>query len=205
MYQTRAKSSTKLPIPRKGTKYIAKALVDPQNSVPVVIAVRDMLKLARTSKEVKEMIKQKLLRINGKDVKDVKDSIRLFNIFKADKIYILTLLSTGRFTLEETKEKNRLCKVLNKTMLKGKKIQLNCHDGSNIISDNKIKTHDTIYLDDKGKITKHVPFEKGKECVIISGKYIGKRGKILSLENGKAKVKFKDKEAELNKGGITIL
>ena len=56
MHLTRAQASNKIPIPRKGSKYVARPLMNLKDSVPVVIAVRDMLKLARTAKEVKKMI-----------------------------------------------------------------------------------------------------------------------------------------------------
>ena len=135
MHQTRKASSTKLPIPRKGTKYIARASSHLNDSVPVVIAIRDMLKLARTAKEVKEMIKDKLLKINGKIVRDYRESIRLFNIFEADKPYKLTILGTGKFAFEEEKNSElRTCKIVNKRLLKSGKIQFNLHDGSNILS-----------------------------------------------------------------------
>lgn len=204
MYQTRAKVTKKIPIVRKGTRYVARSRVDLQNSVPVVLAIRDMLHLARTSKEVKKMINQKLLKINGKEVKDYRDSIRLFNILEADKTYLLTFLPTGRFVLEPTKEKERPCKVLDKKILKGKKVQLNLHDGTNVLSSEKISTNDTIYLDFSGKIKKHVSFEKGKECFIVSGKYIGNKGKIQSVKE-KVKVKLKDKEVELHKRSVMAL
>mgnify|MGYP003705114591 CR=1 FL=1 len=65
--------------------------------------------------------------------------------------------------LEETKEKDRICKVTNKKLLKKNQIQLNLHDGSNILTKDKINTHDTIYLSPENKITKHIPLEKAKE------------------------------------------
>ncbi len=205
MYQTRAKTSKKIPIARKGTKYIARSFSHVQDSVPVVIAIRDMLKLAKTTKEVKHMIKNKALKINNKEVKDHRESIKLFNILEAGKIYQLTILPTGRFILEETKEKDRICKVLNKNLLKNNQTQLNFHDGSNILTKEKIQTHDTIYLSPENKITKTVPMEKGKDCFISNGKYAGHKGKIESLENGTAKIKLKDKSVELNKENIIAL
>jgi small subunit ribosomal protein S4e len=198
MHQTRAQASKKLPIPRKGTKYVARALVEAQNAVPVVIAVRDMLKLARTSKEVKKMIFEKSLKINGNVVKDIRDSIRLLNLFQADKTYILTLTSNGKFTLQETKEKNRPCKVLNKKALGKTQFQLNLHDGSNVLTKDKIATQDTVYIDEKGKIASHVKFEKGKSCLVIAGKYTGMKGKVSELENGNAKIKIDNTEIETN-------
>lgn len=207
MHQKRNEVTMKLPIPRKGTKYVARALSDLQNSVPVVIAIRDMLKMAQTTKEVKHMIHQKALKINGREVKDHRESIKLFNILQADKPYLLSLTQNGKFKLEETKDKDRLTKVRNKTLLKGKKVQVNLHDGSNVLTNDKVNTNDSLYLDFNGKITKHVPFEKGKECIVIVGKFLGHKGKVVSLDSNKAKIKLKDKETEttLNKEGVIVL
>ncbi|MBI2452589.1 KOW motif-containing protein [Candidatus Pacearchaeota archaeon] len=206
MHQTRAEVTRKLPIERKGTKYVARARIDVKNSVPVVVAVRDMLKLARTAKEVNEMRKEKLLKINGKEVKDLRDSIRLFNIFEADKHYVLALTKNGKFVFEETKEKSRLCKVINKKILKGGKVQINLNDGSNILSKEKINIDDSAYLDFEGKIKNHVKFDKGKECVVISGKYVGLKGRVESVEGKKAKIRLgHNKIAELEKGSVIVI
>ncbi|MFH1802596.1 MAG: KOW motif-containing protein [archaeon] len=208
MHQTRAQVSKKIPIARKGTKYVARALSDSQNSVPVVIAVRDMLKIARTTKEVKAMIYQKHLKINGKEVKDHRESIKLFNLFEADKTYLLTLTVTGKFTLEETKQKERPCKVINKKVLSGKKIQLNFHEGSNILTDDKkINTQDTVYIGLDKKMKKHVQFEKGRDCLIIRGRFLGQKCKIENVKGNKASVKIKgiDAETVLEKKGVIVI
>lgn len=208
MHQTRNQVTKKIPIERKGTKYVARALGSLDNSVPAVIAVRDMLHLAKTTKEVKEMIKNKALKINGREVKDHRESIYLFNLFEADKIYNLTLLPTGRFVLEESKHKNeRICKVIGKKNVSGNRIQINCHDGSNILSKEKIKNSDTIYLDNSGKITKVVSLEKGKDCFVISGKYAGQKGKVNSLDDGKITVHLHDSKnsVSLDKKGVVAL
>jgi len=205
MHQTRAQSSTRLPIPRKGTKYLARARGSLKESVSVVTAIRDILKLARTTKEVKHMIHEKQLKINNKEVKDIHESIKLFNILQADKTYQLLILPTGRFIFKETKEKDRICKVINKNLLKNNQTQLNLHDGSNILTKDKINTNDTTYLSPENKITKTVKLEKGAECFISSGKYAGNKGKIENLENGTVKVKLDDKTVELNKENIIAL
>lgn len=205
MHQVRTQVSKKIPIPRKGTKYVARASSNLQDSVPVVVAIRDMIQLARTAKEVKEMIKNKSLKINGKEVKDLRESIRLFNHLEAGKTYSLSLKPTGKFDFVETKSKERACKVIDKKMLKGKKVQLNLHDGSNILSTDKISVNDTIYLDEKGKITKHVKFEKGKNCFIISGKYIGNEGKIQEEKNSAITVSIDNQQHILEKGKVVVL
>lgn len=194
MYQRRQKVTTKIPIQRKGTKYIARASSHLENSVPLVIAVRDMLKLAKNKKEVKKMINSNSLKINGRIVKDQRESIKLFNILQADKTYTLTLSKTHRFTFIPSKSSDRLCKVTNKKLLSAKKIQLNLHDGSNILTKDKINVNDSIYLSPENKITKHISLEKGKTVFIMSGKYSGLSGKISSIENKKAEIKLENKE-----------
>ncbi len=198
MHQTRQETSMKIPIQRKGTKYIARALDSPRDSIAIVIALRDMLHLAKTAKEVNEMIKAKSLKINGRIVEDYRESIKLFSILEADKFYVLTILPTKRFSLEEAKDKEkRPCKVIGKKLLRGKKIQLNLHDGSNLISSENINVGDTVYLDFKGKAKSSVKLEKGKKVMAISGKYIGLLGKVENIEGKILTVKFADKEEEV--------
>lgn len=192
---TRQQTTTRLPIPRKGTTYIARASSHWRSSVPVVIAIRDMLKMAQTAKEVKEMIKQKLLKVNGRIVEDYRESIRLFNILEAGKSYVLTILPTKKFKFEETKNKDiRLCKVINKKLLGKNTIQLNLHDGSNVISKDKIKVGDSLYLDFAGKIKKHIALEKGKEAFVMSGSYTGFEGKLEGVDGSAISIKFMGKE-----------
>jgi len=197
MHQTRQELTKKIPIPRKGTKYVVRALSDVKNSVPVAIAVRDMLKLARTTREVKKMIHKKIIKLNGRFVKDERESIRLFNVLEIGKPYVLTLLPTGKFALEESKVDFRLCKVTGRKLLKGNQIQINLHDGTNIIAKEKINVGDSVYLDFSGKIKKHISLEKGRDVFIMSGKYIGQSGKISEVKDKIALIKFETGEAEL--------
>jgi small subunit ribosomal protein S4e len=147
-----------------------------------------------------------MLKINGREVKGQNDSIKLFNIFEAGKTYILKLSPTRKFFLEETKDsKERLCKVIGKKVLLGKKVQINLHDGTNVLGDGKIKTGDSVYLDLSNKIKRHVSPEKGKEVFAISGKYEGQYGKILDIKDNKLQIKFKEGSSNLNLKNLIIL
>ncbi len=206
MHQTRIHSTTKLPIERKGTKYIARASSHINNSVPVVIAVRDMLKLARTAKEVRGMIKNKALKINGRQVEDYRESIRLFNVFEAGKPYELSLLETKKFFFQPASHKDaRLCKVVSKKLLKGNTIQLNLHDGTNVLSKDKITVNDSIYLGLDGKIKKHIPLSKDKESLVISGRYMGKTVKIDSIKDGKVSIKVNGGSTSIPASAVVVL
>lgn len=210
MHQTRAEVSMRIPIERKGNKYVARSLGSLENSVPLVIAIRDMLNLARNKKEVDYMIHHKLLKINGKEVKNYRHPIYLFNILEAGKHYMLSLTANGKFTLEEVKKSStRLCKVIGKKVLKNKTVQLNLHDGTNILSNDKIAVGDSVHVDEKGKISKHLPVEKGKECMITTGKYVGAKAKIdsaegnyidLTLSSGGEKI-----QTSINKSNLMVI
>jgi len=208
MHLKRSHLSRKLPLPKKGTKYIARANSNSREGLPVVVAVRDMLKLAKTSKEVQFMINNKLLKINGRVVKDVKESLVLFNIFEADKSYELGILPTGRYFFEETKAKTRVCKVSGITNLKNKKVQINLHDGTNVLISpkEKVKIGDSVEIDFGGKLGKVLSLEKGKKVTIVSGKNVGLRGKIQEIDKNKVKIKFDEieKEVELDKSHIFV-
>ncbi len=205
MHLKRTEISRKVPITRKGTKYVARANGYLDNSVPVVIAVRDMLQLAKTTKEVTYMVRNKLVKLNGREVKDVKEPVKLFNVLEADKKYRLTFLPTGRFTFEEYKGSSRMCKAINKKIVKGGKVQVNFHDGTNVITDKKIKVGDTAELDFSNKVIAVHPIEKGKKAFVITGKSVGKEGKIEELNNGEVRIKLGDKEVELEKSHVMVI
>lgn len=193
MHQTRSEIIRALPLARKGTKYIARALRNNSNSVPLIIAIRDMLKLASTSKEVKGMIHNKKLKINGKLAKNLNDPICIFSILTADKDYLLDIMPTGRFELKQTNEKDRKLKIMGKRAVKKGQIQYSLHDGTNIISDKNFSAGDTLILNNENKIGKHLGLDKGKEVFALAGSYVGKTGKIESISGNKVTVKF-DKE-----------
>jgi len=205
MHQTRNEVIRALPLPRKGTKYVAYASRHNSNSVSIVVAVRDMLKLANTSKEVKGMIHNKVLKVNGKVAKDLHDPISLFSIFHADKNYKLTLLPTGRFVFEETKDATRNLKIIGKTAMSKDMFQYGLHDGTNIASKQNFSVGDTLILDFENKIIEHVTFEKGKKVFAFSGSNIGKIGKIESVNENKINVKFEKEGTVLNNSQLIVI
>lgn len=211
MHQKRNTVSRKVPLPRKGTKFVAIASSHKSDSVPTVIAIRDMLGLAKNLSEVKKMIHRKLLKINGKPIKDYRESIRLFNILEADSNYVLKILPTKKFFFEKISDKDsnkRLCKIVNKKLLSGNKIQLNFHDGSNALSqDKKISVNDSVYVSFDGKIASNIPLEKSSKVFIFSGKYSGLEGTVSSVKDSMVELKLKEKEdlVSLNKNQVMAL
>lgn len=206
MHQTRSEVIRQLPLARKGTKYIARALRNSSDSVPLIVAIRDMLKLASTSKEVKGMVHNKKIKINGKNVKDVNEPICLFSILEADKNYLLNLLPTGRFDFVETKEKDRKLKIKGKVSIKKEVFQYSLHDGTNVLSNKNFSVGDTLILSNDNKIVKHIEMSKGKEIFVIAGNYMGKTGKVEDIfEDNRIKVKFDNGSIVLEKAQIILI
>lgn len=205
MHLTRAETTRKIPIVRKGTQYTARALSHQDSGVPVVIAVRDMLKIARTASEVKAMIKQKLLAINGRKVRDYREPILLYSILEAGDLYRLTLLPTGRFSFEKTKDTSRIAKVIGKKMLKNKIIQINLHDDTNVLSKENISLGDSLELGIDNKVKRVIKLEKGKKALIITGKSIGLIGTVKNIEGRSVYIELNGRELHLDKDYIMVL
>ncbi len=197
MHITRNNVIRGIPVPRKGSKYLACAVRFSNSAVPVVIAVREMLNLATTAKEVKQMVHEKMLKINGKLVKDINQPIPIFSVFHADKNYVVTIKPTGRFEFEQTNDNSRLAKVIGKTAVRGGAIQYNLHEGTNMISKDKINVGDSLLIDFDNKIKKHIALEKGKKVFVISGSNTGKNGSIVKVDGRSISVKLQDKNEEV--------
>lgn len=198
MHAKRQTISKRIPIKRKGTKFVATARSHKQDSVPLVIAIRDMLGLARDLKEVKKMINSNSLKVNWRPVDDPKYGIKLFGILHADKDYVLKISPNNKFIFEETKDTSkRIVKIIRKTTNKKNKIQLTFHDGTTLLSDNSYNVGDTIMLSKDNKISSHKKFEKGNDVFVISGSYAGLTGKVVSREGRTAKVIIDKGEKEL--------
>ena len=200
MHLKRQKAPKSWPIPRKGTSYVVRPTHDLNNGIPVLIVLRDMLKLTQNKKETKKAIHAGLVLLNNKKIKDERNSISLFDVLSivpSKEYYRLVLTTKGKFGLEKIDEKekeHKIIKIINKKTLKGKKTQLNLSDGRNFLSDLKCKTNDSILLNLKeNKIEKCLPFNEKAEAIIFGGKHSGKNGKINKID-------LKNKIVELTYG-----
>src|SRR3989338_2305392 len=206
MHQTRQEITKQLPLPRKGTKYVVRAADHHTVAVPILIAIRDMLHLAENTREVKSMIHNKTLKINGRLVRDMHESIKIFNQIEADKTYVLTLSPTGKFIFNERKKsEDKLCKVIGKRMITGGKIQLNLHDGTNIITKEKsISIGDSLYLDEKNKVKTHHSLEKGKTVFIIKGKHQGITAKVIDVDGASVTIEYNEERATIVNDSLVV-
>jgi small subunit ribosomal protein S4e len=106
---------------------------------------------------------------------------------KLNKAYRMVSTSRGLSLIEIPKDeaKLKLCRIKDKTITKGGILQLNLHDGKNIlIEDKKVKynTGDSILIQvPEQKITKHLRMDKGSIAMITGGQNIGRIAKIKDI------------------------
>lgn len=203
---SRQEKPKKWPIEKKGTTYLVSPNFNIEEGMPLLTILRDVLKIADNRKEVKVMIHEKNVLVNGKPAVDEKNSVLLFDtlrIVPLKKNYRMNLTKNGKFFLEEISEKDiekKITKIINKKMLKGKRTQLNCIDGRNILSNEKCKINDSIVVNLKNnKIEKILPLKEKAKVIVFSGKHAGKTGEIenLNLEEKTARVKTNEKDINI--------
>lgn len=191
------------PIERKGSTFIVRPFRSLEEGVPVLVVLRDMLEMAQNRKEAKKIIYNKKVTLNGKQIKDEKNAVLLFDVIRlvpAKKSYRLDLDVKGKFTLNEIPEKEsnkKISKVQGKKVLKGKRFQLNLSDGRNFNSDIKCQINDSVIIDlDKKQIEKCLQLKEGSKALVFAGKHAGKRGSIEKIHQERKMAEIKISEGD---------
>lgn len=180
-------------VAKKTTKFITKTAPGPHNAnaMPIAVWLRDHMGYALNLKEVKQILRQKDVIVNGRPCRDPKMGIGIFDIIslpKINKFYRILRDRNGRHVsieIDAEAAKTRLCKVKNKTIVKSGKVQLNMRDGSNLLADNIYKSGDSIVLsledETRFKIVDHFPFAVGNMAMVIGGRHSGNVARIVDI------------------------
>jgi len=186
---------------RKVRKWIVSPSPGPHRKFecfPLLLIVRDVLKLAETGKEAKRIIKEGEILVDGKIRKDHSFPVGLFDVLaipKLKKFYRVIPDENGLkiFEINEEESKLKICRIENKRVVKKGKIQLNLHDGRNLLLDkNGFSVGDSVLIEvPSQKIVSHVKLEKDCIGIITKGKNAGKIGRVLEIIPAKALTKSK--------------
>ena len=207
MHLKRQKVPKNWPIPRKGTTYVVRPSFSLNKGIPILIILRDILKLAQNRKEVKKALISKQILLNDRVVKDEKHNALLFDVVKIiplKKNYRIEIFENKKFGVKEIKEiesNSKIAKITNKKILKGGKTQLNLSDGNNFISKLKCKTNDSVIINFKKKgIEGCIPLKEKTKVIVFDGKHSGKKGVIHKIDT-----KNKITEIIVEKNKINVL
>jgi small subunit ribosomal protein S4e len=177
---------------RKDNAWTVKAAPGPhgkETSVPLIVLIRDYLKLTGTALEARRILKEKQVLVDGRAVTEPKFAVGFMDIItipKMERAFRIILDYKGRIEVQEVDKKInfKLAKVQNITQTaKGK--QLTLHDGRNMITKEAIKTGDVVKIEvPSQKILEHYPLKSGSVAYITGGTHAGQTGKIKEVVEG---------------------
>ena len=160
-----------------------------EGAIPISTILRDYLNVCDNNREAKIIINDGAVMIDQRVVRKPKTAVGLMDIISIPlmKMHMRTMLDDhGRIQfvpIKATEAKWKLLRIEGKTTVKRGKTQLNLHDGTNILSEEKVKTGDVIQVSLPGfKIKKVLEFKKGAQTLITGGAHVGSISKITGLE-----------------------
>lgn len=158
--------------------------------LPLIILLRNRLRYALNRTEVTKIVKQRLIKVDGKVRTDGTYPAGFQDVVTIEKTgenFRLLFDTKGRFVLQpiSTDEaKYKLCKV--KQLLVGPKnipfVVL--HDGRTVrYPDPLIRVHDSVKFDlETGKITDFIKFDVGQVVMVTGGRNMGRVGILVHRE-----------------------
>ena len=199
------------PVPRKGTKYLAVAMHNKKDSIPLIVIARDLLKIVRNKKELKRILNEKKIRINNKEIREINYPVCLSDVVTlpdAGKNYRAILSKNKKMQIQEITDKEaetKIFKVIGKKILAGKKIQLNLSHGVNILSKENVRIGDSVLINfEKKFIEKILPIKEKSKILVIKGKHMGKTGLISKIEGKELHVKIDDKNLMIKENEVIV-
>ena len=186
------------PVLRKEAKWVVKPSPGPHpvsRAIPMLIVVRDILGFARTGREARKLVAEGHFKVDGRVRRDYKFPVGLMDVIEVvdtgEFFRVVPVPVKVLFPVPITREEAsfKLCRIEDKTTTKGGRIQLNLHDGKNIVVDaeegRKFMTMSTVKISIPDyKLLDYIPAEKGVVAVVIGGINVGRVGRIMNVSKG---------------------
>lgn len=170
--------------------------------MPITLLLRDILKVAKTRREAKIITAQGKVYVDGRARRDDKFPTGLMDVVSLpdmDKHFRILPSHKGLILHPINKEEAsfKLCRIESKTVVKNGHVQLNLHDGSNVLikvadpknpQEDVYNTFDTVKLSlPDRRILEHIKIKESGYVIITGGKNVGKYGRIVGIEKVKGK------------------
>lgn len=191
-------------IKRKGIKFITRPKPGSHKlseGLSLTALLTHVLGITTTTKEVKAVAHDKDVFVDGIPRQDHRYMTGLFDVVsfpKTKKYFRIILNKYAKLNVVEIDEKDagfKPCKIKEKTLLKGNKVQINLSGGRNmIIKENNYKVGDTLLISlPKQEIKDHFPLEKKGTIFLTGGKHAGAVGAISAIEERNIRMITSDK------------
>jgi len=179
-------------VKKKYVKFISKPNPGPHKiemSLPLNVIIRDILGYAKILREVKFILKNKNIAVDGIRRRDHRFPVGLFDVLSFNETgehFRVVINTEGKIDLvkiDKQESGHKICRITGKTAIKGK-VQLNLNDGKNIVADDsQYKVGDSVLLalNGKAKIKEKISLDKGAMIYLTHGKHIGETGKVVDI------------------------
>ena len=181
--------------PRKGTKWIKRPAPGPHpqlESVPILIVVRDLRKIAATAREVRLLLRQGNILIDGKVVKDPSRGVGLMDTvsFAAPLNEHFRMLKDRRgklvlVAIAANEATTKIGRVSFKHAVRGGKVEVTLHDGRNLLvpANTAWRVGDSlkIQVPDQTVMT-HLPLATGQLALVAGGSHVGEVARVDRVE-----------------------
>jgi len=199
-HQKRTSSPKTWPIDRKATKarFVPKISPGPHNketAIPMMILLRDVLGVATTKSEVKKILANRRVLIDGRSRGDEKFPVGHMDVVSftgSEDQYRVQIHSSHRllpFAIDEKEANYKICKVIGKRNVKGGHTQISLHDGRNVLLEkgndkiDEIKGQHSLKIAiPSQEILDVLPLAEGARAMVTEGRHQGKIGKIINIE-----------------------
>ena len=182
-------------IPRKVHKWAVRPRPGPHSmktSIPLLYIVRDYLGYAKTAREARKILNEGKVLVDGKVRKDYKFPVGIMDVISIPETgehYRVLPNRIGKLILHPISEKEANIKPLrisNKRMVKGAKVQLNLHDGSNHLvtmeeKDKYMTSYTVLMKIPEREVIEVIPFEVGAYVFVTQGKNVARKGKVVEV------------------------
>ncbi len=182
-----------LRLPRKSYPWVVKPAPGPhprKNSLPLRVLLRDYFSLARDAREADRILAEGHVIVDGRVRRDPKFSVGPMDVLQLpvlDRNYRVLLDRRGRLVpreIDQTETSMKLCKVVRKDIVRGKRVQLTFHDGKTLMGDfGGFRPSDGVKLALPDlRVLERFPLEKGATALVTGGKNVGKVGEITNIK-----------------------
>lgn len=176
------------PLPRKTSIWVTKAAPGAHTlelCMPVVVVIRDILGYAKSTREVRHILHNNLVSIDGRICKDSKRGVGFMDVLTlGEENYRCIVDQKGILRYRQISKKEaetKVCRINGKTTIKGGKTQLHLHDGRNILADDasEYNTGDSLVIAlPSQEIKEHIRFSDGIKCYLTGGAHVGEFAEV---------------------------
>ncbi|EQD35577.1 Ribosomal protein S4e [mine drainage metagenome] len=183
------------PVPRKGTKWIRRPAPGPHaqdQSIPLVIVLRDLRHLVRNEREARLLVNSGTVKVDGKVVRDLSRGLGLMDVLSLaapldaharvvkDRRGKLTLV-----TIPPSEASVKLGRVRFKHAIRTGKVGMTLHDGRTLVvsANSPYRVGDSLQIELPSQtIVRHLPLAPGQLAFLAGGSHVGETARVERVE-----------------------